>query len=121
VDITRIDDRSRGPQTPRAPLHASRLEQLGTPGRHGLDGADHDSAECDSTGLSQADRYWADRDCTDYDIVCFVDGSTTTWISPRSADVSRLMSRISEYGDVIAAVRPAAFSWLEDFSLRDRR
>jgi hypothetical protein len=31
------------------------------------------------------------------------------------------MSRISEYGEVIAAVRPAAFSWLEEFSLRDRR
>ena len=103
VDITRIGDRSPRPQIPGATLRASRLEQPGTPGQPGL-----------------ADRDWADRDCTDYDIVCFVDGNTTTWASPRNPDVSRLMSRISEYGEVIAAVRPAAFSWLEEFSLRHR-
>jgi len=130
VDITCIGGRSPGPQIPGTPFRASRLEQLGTPGQPGLDGADHDSAESDSADLSRADRDcadrdcadrdWADRDCADYDIVCFVDGSTTTWVSPRNPDLSRLMSRISEYGEVIAAVRPAAFSWLEEFSLRDR-
>jgi hypothetical protein len=104
VDITRIGDRSRGLQIPGAPLRASRLEQPGTPGQP-----------------DRADRDRADRDCADYDIVCFVDGNTTTWASPRNPDVSRLMSRISEYGEVIAAVRPAAFSRLEEFSLRDRR
>jgi putative intracellular protease/amidase len=106
VDITRIADRSPGPQIPGAPQRGSRLEPLDIPGRSGPGDADPD---------------WADRDCADYDVVCFVDGNTTTWASPRNPDVSRLMSRISEYGEVIAAVRPAAFSWLEEFSLRDRR
>jgi hypothetical protein len=129
VDITRIGDRSQGPQLPGAPLGASRLERPGTPGQPGL--ADHDPDDRDWVDRDWVDRDWvdrdwvdrdcADRDCAEYDIVCFVDGNTTTWASPRNPDVSRLMSRISEYGEVIAAVRPAAFSWLEEFSLRDRR
>ncbi|GAA1201390.1 hypothetical protein [Pseudonocardia alaniniphila] len=79
-------------------------------------GTDRDRSDHD-----RSDRDRSDRDCADYDIVCFVDGNTTTWASPRNPDVSRLMSEISEYGEVIAAVRPAAFSLLEEFSRRDRR
>jgi hypothetical protein len=67
VDITRIGGRSPGPQISGAPLRASLLEQPGIPGRSGPDDADPD---------------WADRDCADYDVVCFVDGNTTTWVSP---------------------------------------
>ena len=110
VDVTRIGGRTPGPQIPGVPVRAPRPEQLDTPGRPGLDGADHDSADFGQ----------ADRDCADYDIVCFVEGHTTRWVSPRSPDLSRLMGRISEYGEIIAAVRPAAFDWLEESSLRDR-
>ncbi|WP_433288131.1 hypothetical protein ACQPZQ_35210 [Pseudonocardia sp. CA-142604] len=128
VDITGIGGRSRGPQSPGAPLRASRVERPPTPGQPGLadrdradqDSADQDWADQDWADQDCADRDWADRDCADYDIVCFVDGNTTTWVSPRNPDVSRLMSRVSEYGEAIAAVRPAAFSWLEEFSLRNR-
>jgi putative intracellular protease/amidase len=91
-----------------------------TRGQPDLDGAHHDSADPDWADPDWADRDRADRDCADYDIVCFVDGHTTRWASPRSADLSRLLSRISEYGKVIAAVRPAAFNSLQEFSLRDR-
>lgn len=126
VDITCIGGRSPGPRIPGAPLRASRLDQLGIPGRPRLDGADDDSTDLSWADRDWADRDWADRDrtdrdCADYDIVCFVNGSNTTWAPPRNSDVSRLMSRISEYGEVIAAVRPAAFSCLEEFNLRDRR
>jgi hypothetical protein len=110
------------------------MEQHDSPGQPGLDRADHDSADFGSADRDWADREWADRDwadrdwadrewvdrdCADYDIVCFVDGPATTWVSPRSPDLSRLMGRISEYGEIIAAVRPGAFDWLEEFSLRD--
>jgi putative intracellular protease/amidase len=125
VDITCIGGGSPGPRIPGAPLRTPRLEQLGTQGQPGLDGADHDSTgsgrgDRDGADRDWADRDWADRDCADYDVVCFVDGRTTTWVSPRNPDLSRLMSRISEHGEIIAAVRPAAFDWLEEFSLRDR-
>jgi putative intracellular protease/amidase len=115
VDVTCIAGRSPGPPNPGAPLRAPWLERLGTPGRPGLNGAIYDSAD-----FGQADRDGADRDCADYDLVCFIDGHTTTWASPRSPDLSRLMGRISEYGEIIAAVRPGAFDWLEEISLRDR-
>ncbi|GAA1333213.1 hypothetical protein [Pseudonocardia xinjiangensis] len=107
VDVTCIGDRSPGPQIPRAPVRAARLEQLDTAGQPGL--GDHDSA----------DSGQADCDCTDYDIVCFVDSHTTTWLSPRSPDLSLLMGRFSEYGEIIAVVRPAAFDLLEEFCLRE--
>jgi putative intracellular protease/amidase len=120
VDVTCIGGRAPGPQISGAPVRGPRLEQFDTPGRPGLDGADHDSPDVGQADRGWTDRDWTDRDCADYDIVCFVDGHTTTWASPRSPDLSRLMGRISEYGEIIAAVRPAAFGWLEEFSLRDR-
>jgi putative intracellular protease/amidase len=139
VDITCIAGRSPGPQIPAVPLPAP-LDQLDTPGQPDLDGAHHDSADYDSADydsadydsadydsadldwadLDWADLDWAESDCADYDIVCFVDGHTTTWAAPRNPDLSRLLSRISEYGKVIAAVRPAALDSLQEFSLRDR-
>lgn len=110
VDVTCIGGRSPGPQIPGAPVRAPRLEQLDTPGQPGLwadrDCADRDWADRDWPDRDWPDRDWADRDCADYDIVCFVDGHTTTWVSPRSPDLSRLMGRISEYGEIMRLSGP---------------
>src|SRR6201991_4356574 len=130
VDITCIGGGSPGPRIPGAPLRAPQLEQLGTPDQLGLDGsdddctgsgradrdrgdrdwadrdwADRDWADRDWADRDWADRDWADRDCADYDVVCFVAGHTTTWVSPRNPDLSRLVSRISEHREIIAVVR----------------
>lgn len=110
VDVTRVRGRSPEPQIPGTPLRTPRPEQLGFAGQPGLAGADHDSARCGSADFGSAD----------YDIICFVDGHTTTWISPGSSGLSRIMGRISEYGEIIPAVRPAAFNRLEEFSLHNR-
>src|ERR1700754_4848689 len=125
VDITCIGGGSPGPRIPGAPLRAPQLEQLGTPDQLGLDGSDDDCTGSGRAHRDRGDRAWADRGwggrgCADYAVVGFVDDHTTTWVSPRTPDLSRLMSRISEHGEIIAAVRPAAFDWLEEFSLRER-